>query len=367
MFALLALLPASKSRGSRTVVLGAVFGAALLYGDGVITPAISVLSTVEGLRVATTAAKPAILPLTVAILFALFTLQHRGTAGIGSIFGPIMAGWFLVVALLGIGGIVQNPVVLQAVNPYYGVEFFAHRGFHGFLVLGAVVLCITGAEAPYADLGHFGRRPIRLAWFVLALPALLLNYAGQGALLLARPEPIDHPFFDLVPQALLYPVVALATAATVIASQDLRRVLTHPPGNTARLPPPYAHRPHIGRDKRADLHPWVNWMLMVTYIALVVTFQQSSHLAAACGVAVTTNMAITSMLFFLVMRHTWSWSLWSAVPLVATFLVFDLSFFGANILSSTTRSCTSRWCCSPCSFARTCPWPITPSGYSSKS
>ncbi|HEY0840293.1 MAG TPA: KUP/HAK/KT family potassium transporter, partial [Vulgatibacter sp.] len=334
IFALLALLPGAKSRGSGWVVLGALFGAALLYGDGIITPAISVLSAVEGLEVATTAAKPAIVPLTVMILFALFAFQHRGTGGIGSIFGPVMAGWFVVVAALGIGGIVRNPVVLKAVNPYHAVWFFAHNGFHGFLVLGAVVLCLTGAEALYADLGHFGHRPIRLAWFGLAFPALLINYAGQGAILLANPDQAGNPFYALVPRSLLYPVVALATIATVIASQALISgafSLTRQAVQLGYLP--RVHIVHTSGETEGQIFiPWVNRMLMVACIALVVAFQRSGQLASAYGVAVTANMAITSMLYFQVARHTWSWSAWKAVPLVAIFLVFDLSFFGANIL-----------------------------------
>ena len=335
IFALLALLPSARSRGSGAVVLGALFGAALLYGDGIITPAISVLSAVEGLEMATSAAKPAVVPLTVMILFALFVLQHRGTAGIGSIFGPVMASWFVVVAALGIGGIVRNPVVLQAVNPYHAVWFFLHNGFHGFLVLGAVVLCLTGAEALYADLGHFGRRPIRLAWFALAFPALLINYAGQGAILLASPQTADiNPFFALVPRSLLYPVVALATAATVIASQALISgafSLTRQAVQLGYLP--RVHIVHTSGETEGQIYiPWVNRMLMVACIALVVTFQRSGQLASAYGVAVTANMAITSMLYFQVARHTWSWSYWKALPLVAIFLLFDLSFFGANIL-----------------------------------
>jgi len=335
IFALLALLPPAKGRGAGKVVVGALFGAALLYGDGIITPAISVLSAVEGLEMATTAATPVVVPLTVLILLALFLFQHRGTAGIGSVFGPVMATWFVVVAALGVGGIVRNPVVLQAVNPYHAVWFFAHNGFHGFLVLGAVVLCLTGAEALYADLGHFGRRPIRLAWFVLAFPALLINYAGQGAILLAQPGVSDfNPFFALVPRSLLYPVVALATLATVIASQALISgafTLTRQAVQLGYLP--RVHVVHTSGETEGQIYvPWVNRMLMVSCIALVLAFQRSSQLASAYGVAVTADMVITTLIFYLVMRRAWSWSLWKAVPLIAIFLAFDLSFFGANIL-----------------------------------
>ncbi len=336
IFALLALLPAAKNKGAGTVVVGALFGAALLYGDGIITPAISVLSAIEGLEVATSAFKPLVVPLTVLVLLALFALQKRGTGGIGALFGPVMAFWFLVVAALGVGGIIRNPAVLAAVNPLHAVDFFARNHFHGFLVLGAVVLCLTGAEALYADLGHFGHRPIRLSWFILAFPALLLNYAGQGAILMADPTITTNPFFALVPRVLLYPVVVLATVATVIASQALISgafSLTRQAVQLGYLP--RVHIIHTSGETEGQIYiPWVNRMLMVACVALVIAFQESSALAAAYGVAVTMNMAITSMLYFQVIHHTWKWSLWKSIPLIGIFLVFDLSFFGANILKT---------------------------------
>lgn len=333
VFALLAQLPPSHSRGTGIAVVGALFGAALLYGDGIITPAISVLSAVEGLEVATSALTPLVVPLTALILFGLFALQRKGTGEIGKIFGPVMAAWFVVMALLGIGGIVEHPQVLKAASPGYAVHFFLENRLHGFVVLGAVVLCLTGVEALYADLGHFGRRPIRLSWFTLAFPALLLNYAGQGAILLAEPGAVENPFFGLVPRPLLYPVVALATVATVIASQALISgafSLTRQAIQLGFLP-----RMHIvhtsGEEKGQIFIPWVNKALMIACIALVFLFKRSTNLAAAYGLAITGQMVITSALFYLVSRYVKGWSTWKALPLLAVFFIFDFSFFGANL------------------------------------
>ncbi|AKU92378.1 Kup system potassium uptake protein [Vulgatibacter incomptus] len=333
IFALLALLPPVRGKHGGTLVVAALLGAALLYGDGIITPAISVLSAIEGLEVATTALRPAVVPLTVVILLFLFGFQKRGTERIGRLFGPVMAGWFLVLAALGVRGILMHPGVLEAVNPSYAVAFFAHNHFHGFLVLGAVVLCLTGSEALYADLGHFGRRPIRLAWFVLAFPALLLNYAGQGAILLAEPQ-VENPFFALVPRMLLYPVVAIATLATVIASQALISgafSLTRQAVQLGYLP--RVHIVHTSGETEGQIYiPWVNTALMVACIALVIGFKKSSELAAAYGVAVTANMIITTLLFLEVARLTWKWPMWKTLPLVSIFFVVDFAFFSANLL-----------------------------------
>ena len=339
ILALLALAP-DRLRPTRTPRLGWVpalvlFGAALLYGDGVITPAISVLSAVEGLEVATTALKPAVLPLTCVILVALFAVQKRGTAGIGKVFGPVMVLWFSTLGLLGAYHLAHNPAVLAAVNPLHGVRFFQANHFHGFAILGSVVLAITGGEALYADMGHFGRRPIQLAWYCGALPGLALNYFGQGANLLAHPEAAPSPFFSLVPQgAATYALVALATAATVIASQALisgAYSLTRQAVQLGYLP--RFRVKHTSSETEGQIYvPEINWMLAAGCIALVLQFQQSSRLAAAYGIAVTGTMAITSIVFYVVARHTWGWSLAKALPLLLFFLALDLAFFGANLL-----------------------------------
>jgi len=334
IFALLALLPHGRVRGSTIAVVAALFGAALLYGDGIITPAISVLSAVEGLEVATNAASSFVVPITVAILIALFGVQHHGTSGIGRIFGPVMIAWFVAIAALGVWNVVKNPAVLAALSPGYAVSFFARNGLHGLLVLGSVVLAITGAEALYADLGHFGAPPIRLSWFALVFPALVVNYFGQGAILLEVPAAAVNPFYAMVPRPLLYPMVGLATAAAIIASQALisgTYSLTSQAVQMGYLP--RVHVIHTSGEAAGQIYiPTVNRFLMVACIALVLTFQHSSRLAAAYGIAVTANMGITSLLFFFVALRTWKWPLARALPLVLLFLFFDLSFFGANLL-----------------------------------
>jgi KUP system potassium uptake protein len=337
ILALMALVRPGRegSRGERwfVVVLG-LFGAALLYGDGMITPAISVLSAVEGLRVATPFFEPYVVPATLAILVALFVVQRRGTAQIGAIFGPLTLTWFAVIGLLGVGGILAGPRVLTAVNPLHGMLFFARNGVRGFLVLGAVFLVVTGAEALYADMGHFGRTPIRLGWFGVVLPALLLNYLGQGALLLARPETAENPFYRLAPSWALYPLVLLATIATVIASQavisgcfSLTRQAVQL-GFSPRIKVEHTSPKEIGQ----IYLPAVNWVLMVATMGLVLGFRSSSALAAAYGIAVTTTMIITTLLFYVVTRAVWSWSRFLAIPVAAAFLILDVSYFAANLI-----------------------------------
>jgi KUP system potassium uptake protein len=338
IFALLALVPSSERKLSRrtrsAVVFAALVGASLLYGDGFITPAISVLSAIEGLEVATDAAHDLVVPLTCGILLALFLVQSRGTSGIGKIFGPVMLVWFIVLAALGFGYIVKNPTVLAAVNPVYAFNFFAENRLHGILVLGSVVLCITGGEALYADIGHFGRGPIQLSWFSLVFPSLLLNYFGQGALLLEHPELAVNPFYGLVPRALLYPMVALATMATIIASQAMITGAFSLTRQAVQLG--YCPRVtivHTAAHTEGQIYiPEVNRLMMVVCIALVIVFRKSSGLAAAYGVAVTADMAITSIVYFFVATRAWGWSTAKTLILVGLFLSFDLTYFGANLL-----------------------------------
>jgi KUP system potassium uptake protein len=326
--------PVSDKVGRRWVlIMLGLFAASLLYGDGMITPAISVLSAVEGLHVITPVLKPYVIPITVAILVALFVLQRRGTGRVGILFGPITSLWFLVIASLGIVQICQNPSVLLAVSPTYGASFLIHNGSTGFVVLGAVFLVVTGAEALYADLGHFGRRPIRTAWLYLVLPALLCSYFGQGALLLARPGEAYHPFYALAPEWLLVPLVVLATAATVIASQAVIAgafSLTRQAMQLGYLP--RLRIIHTSESERGQIYiPQINWFLMVCTIFLVLGFQTSGGLAAAYGVAVTTTMLIATILFYVVARKKWHWSRLKAGLPVGIFVVVDLTFFLANI------------------------------------
>jgi KUP system potassium uptake protein len=329
--ALLAMLPWMRRRGF-FVGLG-LFGAALLYGDGIITPAISVLSATEGLEIAAPGIAHVVLPATLVVLFLLFRFQRHGTARVGGVFGPIMLCWFVTIGALGAVEIVRQPAILAALNPWHGARlFWEHRGA-SFLVLGGVVLTVTGAEALYADLGHFGRRPIQIAWFALGLPALLLNYFGQGALVLARPEAIANPFYLLAPRVLLYPLVGLATAATIVASQALISGVFSLTQQGMRLR--YMPRMtviHTSRSEFGQIYlPGVNSALTVGCLALVLGFRSSAALAGAYGVAVTGTMAITSVLFFAIARYRWRWSPWSAGALTAAFLVVDLAFLGANL------------------------------------
>ena len=337
ILALLALV-SPRSDGDRTrtaVVLTSLglFGAALLYGDGVITPAISVLSAVEGLSVTTHAFDALVVPITIGILLALFIVQRRGTAGIGAIFGPMTLVWFGMIFLMGLPWILREPRVLAAVSPVHAVRFLLENGGKAFLVLGSVVLCITGAEALYADMGHFGTRPIRLAWYLVVFPCLIVNYLGQGALLLARPE-VENPFFELVSGWVLYPVVVVATIAAVIASQALISGAFSLTRQAVQLG--YCPRVtiiHTSGTAEGQIYvPEVNGALMVACIALVLGFRSSSSLAAAYGIAVTGTMAITSILFYRVARRHWRWPIAQAGGLVGLFLVIDLGFFGANAI-----------------------------------
>jgi len=317
----------------RAAVALGLFGAALLYGDGMITPAISVLSAVEGLGIATHALEPFIVPITVAILILLFFVQHRGTAGIGKVFGPIMVVWFAAIALLGVNALVREPRVLLALSPSYAVAFFEFHGLRAFLTLGAVFLAVTGAEALYADMGHFGRAPIRVGWFTLVLPALLLNYFGQGAVLLASRSARENPFYALAPGMGLYPLVILATMATVIASQAIISgafSLTQQAvqlGYSPRLDIRHTSAHQIGQ----VYIPEINTILLIATVALVFSFRSSTNLAAAYGMAVTATMVITTLLAYLVARERWHWSAWRAGLVTAGFLSIDLAFFGANL------------------------------------
>jgi KUP system potassium uptake protein len=330
IMALLAMLPRIRTRGL-FIGLG-LFGAALLYGDGIITPAISVLSAIEGLEIAAPRVAPYVLPATVVVLFLLFRFQHYGTTRVARVFGPIMLVWFVSIGVLGAAEIARQPEILAALNPWHAVRFFGgHRGSVIF-ILGGVVLTVTGAEALYADLGHFGRRPIRLAWFGVALPALLLNYFGQGALVLRQPEAIANPFYLLAPAAFLYPLVGLATVATVVASQALISGVFSLTQQAIRLR--YVPRMtvvHTSRSMFGQIYlPAVNTILMIGCLLLVLAFRSSTALAGAYGVAVTGTMAITSILFFAIARYRWRWPWWSASALTAAFLIVDLTFLAAN-------------------------------------
>ena len=336
ILALLALaVPKANAAGGRPgFLLGmGVFGAALLYGDGIITPAVTVLGAIEGLEVVTSSFKPVLLPLSVAVLVALFLFQHRGSGRVGRIFGPVMIVWFLTLALLGLKGIFEAPEVFQAINPWHAVSFLADHGYTGFLVLGSVFLAVTGAEALYADMGHFGVKPIRFAWIYLVLPALILNYLGQGALLLKRPEAITNPFYLLAPSWALYPLVALSTLAAVIASQAL---ITGAFSITVQAMQlgylPRMQIQHTSSTERGQIYlPFINWTLLVACLALVLGFGSSSALAAAYGIAVTLTMAITTLLFFRAAKNLWSWKTWPLTLICALFLILELAFFGANL------------------------------------
>ncbi len=337
IFALLALIPQKLDKRSERVrnevVLLALFGAALLYGDGIITPAISVLSAVEGLEVATKAAQPLILPITIGVLLALFSVQRRGTGGIGRIFGPVTMVWFVAIAGLGLRYILLKPQVLAAVNPVYAVNFFVDNHGRGFAVLGSVVLCITGGEALYADMGHFGTKSIRWSWYTIVFPSLLLNYFGQGAYLLQHGY-VEKPFYALVPDVLVYPMVALATAATVIASQALISGAFSLTRQAVQLGYfPRVTIVHTSEKNEGQIYiPEVNQALAVACVLLVLAFKDSDSLAAAYGIAVTGTMGITSIVYYFVVTRRWGWKAWKAMPLVGLFLFFDLSFFGANLL-----------------------------------
>ncbi len=337
-FSLLATLRGKLKNNPRLwslfTVLAAV-GAALLYGDGVITPAISVLSAVEGLNMATDAATKYIVPITCLILITLFLIQRFGTGVIGKVFGPVMIVWFVTIGILGLRAILQQPGILAAVNPLYAINFFAINHFHGIVALASVVLCITGGEALYADMGHFGRFPIRLGWYGVVLPGLLLNYFGQCALLLDNPDIANvNPFYALAPKSMLYPLVGLATISTIIASQAMISGVYSLTQQAIQLGfTPRMRIIHTSEQAKGQIYmPTVNWLLMLACLTLVLVFEESSRLAAAYGIAVTATMAITSFMYFQVTRIKWHWPLWKSVSLLVLFLLFDLSFLGANLL-----------------------------------
>ncbi len=335
----IALTALVRPKGTRThsirwglVAIG-LFGACLLYGDGMITPAISVLSAVEGIEIVTPVFVPYVIPITILILGALFFVQYRGTARVGRLFGPFILIWLSVLALLGLVHVAGNPRVLTAMWPAYAFRFLLANKGHGFIVLGAVFLVVTGSEALYADMGHFGKRPIRLTWLTVVLPALVLNYFGQGALLLHDPSLAKHSFYAMVPHWALIPMVVLATAATIIASQAVITgsfSLTRQAIQLGYLPRLRIVHTSAAKVGQIYIAP-VNWLLMVCTISLVLGFQSSSRLAAAYGVAVTSTMLITTVLFFVVIRRMWKWPLPLAAGLCGLFLVVDLAFFSANL------------------------------------
>jgi KUP system potassium uptake protein len=332
ILALMSLLGVKKQQRPMIVAVG-LFGAALIYGDGAITPAISVLSALEGLNMATTAFQPYIVPMAVGILLALFAIQSQGTARIGQAFGPVMFVWFVAMALMGISGIVQHPAVLAALNPRYGLAYLFTHGVSGFLVLGGVFLCVTGAEALYADMGHFGRGPIQLSWFAIVFPSLILNYAGQAALVLGGAPTDGNIFYRLCPQPLLIPLIALATLATIIASQSIitgafsmsRQAILL--GWLPRLQIKQTSAAGYGQIYVGS----VNLLLMIVTIGLTIGFGKSDNLAAAYGIAVSLTMLMTSALLFIAMREIWGWSLIAAGSVAAFFLVIDSAFFLANL------------------------------------
>ena len=322
---------AKKQR--RLLIMVGLFGTALLYGDGMITPAISVLSAVEGIHVATPALDSFVIPISVIILIGLFLIQHRGTGAVGRVFGPVMIVWFLTLAALGVGPILDNPGVFQALNPIHGARFFFNNGFNGFLALGSVFLVVTGSEALYADMGHFGTKPIKISWYGLVFPALVITYFGQGAYLIDNPESIENPFYLMAPSWAVWPLVVIATFATIIASQALISgafSLTTQAVQLGYLPRLRIF--HTSESESGQVYiPAVNWALMLAAVGLVIGFKSSSALAAAYGIAVATTMVVTTVLILIVMKERWHWSPAAAVSLTAAFLVVDLAYFGANL------------------------------------
>lgn len=334
ILALLTLARRGGPFGIGMVTAIGIAGAALFYGDSIITPAMSVLSAVEGITVVAPQLDYVVVPVAVVILIGLFTVQRRGTAHVGALFGPVMILWFAVIAVLGIIQLVQNPMVLEAINPIYAVRFFIADGFRAFAILGAVVLAITGGEALYADMGHFGKRPIQLSWLCFVLPCLLLCYLGQAALILSEPSVVDNPFFRMAPDWFLIPLVVLATAATVIASQAVitgaysvtRQAIQL--GIFPRTRIWHTSEKHIGQ----IYLPAVNWMLLIGVLMLVLSFHSSTNLAAAYGIAVTGTMTMTTLLLFNVVTNLWRWNIWLASMVLLVWLTIDLAFFGANLL-----------------------------------
>ncbi len=334
ILALMALVTSARPKRSWILVGLGVFGAALLYADGMLTPAISVLSAVEGLSIITPLFQPYVLPLAIAIMFILFFAQHFGTGRIGIVFGPIVIFWFAAIGLLGAFSIAHTPEVLWAVDPRYAFRFFLAEGWHGFAVLGTVFLVVTGGEALYADMGHFGRRAIQWGWFCIALPCLLLNYFGQSALLLRSPEAVANPFYLLVPPWALFPMVALATMASVIASQAIISGAFSITRQAIQLG--YCPRLEIRQTSTSEIGqvylPTINGMLMVGTIMLMLIFRESGNLAAAYGIAVSNTELFTTLLLYGVARHVWSWRPLAALALTGAFLIPDLSFLAANLL-----------------------------------
>jgi KUP system potassium uptake protein len=334
MLTLAARAVADKPVLRRRLLIIGIFGTCLFYGDGVITPAISVLGAVEGLEVISPQFKKYVVPLALVILFALFAVQRRGTASVGKFFGPITLVWFLVLAVMGVSHIAQNPAILWALSPHYAVLFMWHNPGTAFILLGAVVLCVTGAEALYADMGHFGKRPIRLAWFSVVMPALTLNYFGQGALLLRRPETIKNPFYMMAPDWFLIPLLILATAAAVIASQALISGAFSVTKQVVQLGfLPRLKMLHTSTKETGQIYiPFVNWALFVAIVLAVVMFKSSGALASAYGIAVCTDMLITTILTFFVIRYAWKYPLWLCVAATGVFFVIDLAFWASNML-----------------------------------
>jgi KUP system potassium uptake protein len=338
MFALLSLLRSKKqalsAKGQALVVLVVLFGASLLYGDGMITPAISVLSAVEGLEQLNPALHSWIIPISVLILLGLFLVQKHGTAKIGVAFGPITLVWFLALGGLGLYRFLQHPEVAQALLPHWGLGYLAHHGYHGIVIMGMVLLAVTGCEALYADIGHFGKKPLQRAWFCLVWPCLVLNYLGQGALVISDPAALEHPFFKLVPQTLLAPMIILATAATIIASQAMITgvfSLTQQAVQLGYLP--RLKIIHTNPEVRGQIYmPQVNYLLMVCCIALVVGFKSSSALASAYGLSVSMEMLLTSILFYYVARRTWGWAWWKAFLPVIVFSLVELGYVSGSLV-----------------------------------
>jgi KUP system potassium uptake protein len=337
IMALLALASrnaADNRKRQHIIMLLGILGACMFYADGMITPAISVLSAIEGLELAAPVLHPLILPITLLVLFVLFWSQSKGTALVGAFFGPIMLAWFGTLGVLGAISIFENPSILYALSPIYGFQFFATQPWIAFVALGAVVLAVTGAEALYADMGHFGRFPIRLAWFGFVLPALILNYFGQGALILKNPEAVKNPFYILAPEWMLFPLIILATMAAVIASQAVITGAFSVSRQALQLGYlPRMHVEHTSESQEGQVYmPRVNWGLMLGVMALVIGFQSSGNLAAAYGIAVTGDMVITTLLAGIVFHYIWGWGKVRTIALVIVFLCIDLAFFTANVL-----------------------------------
>jgi KUP system potassium uptake protein len=334
MLALASTSVTDRPKLRRLLLVVGIFGTCLFYGDGVITPAISVLSAIEGLEVLSPQLKNYVIPLTLAVLFLLFAVQKRGTAGIGRFFGPITLVWFMAIALLGISHIVGNPGILKALSPHYALLFMYRNPGTAFIILGAVVLCVTGAEALYADLGHFGKKPIRLAWFAIVMPALTLNYFGQGALLLKNPEAVKNPFYLMAPEWVILPLIALATMATVIASQAMITGAFSVTKQAVQLGYlPRLQMRHTSVRETGQIYiPFVNWGLFVAIVLAVIMFRSSSNLAAAYGIAVTTDMLITTILTFFVIRYAWKYPLWLCIGATGVFFVIDFLFWSSNLL-----------------------------------